>query len=155
MRSQIRGETPRKAYESCRAAVYRTHTPKVSTSDFGKDSKRLNKLWGWVDADVAAELDIRRSHKGYALMLNGGAVSLKSTKQKSVSLSTAGRTHTRELARNLIADLDRLTLNPQESTGVKAQLCFGFCLFAVRQVLQKINRPRSSLGHASELADHW
>ena len=50
----------------------------------------MNKLWGWVDADVAAELDTRRSHKGYALMLNGGAVSLKSTKQKSVSLSTAG-----------------------------------------------------------------
>jgi hypothetical protein len=62
---------------------------------------------------------------------------------------------TRELARNLIADLDQLTLNPQKSNGVKAQLCFGFCLFAVRQVLQKINPPRSSFGPGSELAVHW
>jgi hypothetical protein len=49
----------------------------------------LNKLWGWVDADFAADLDTRRSHTGYILMLNGGAVSWKSTKQKGVSLSTA------------------------------------------------------------------
>jgi hypothetical protein len=56
---------------------------------YGKDSQRLNKLWGWVDADFAADLDTRRSHTGYILMLNGGAVSWKSTKQKSVSLSTA------------------------------------------------------------------
>ncbi len=49
----------------------------------------MNKLWGWVDADFAADLDTRRSHTGYILMLNRGAVSWKSTKQKSVSLSTA------------------------------------------------------------------
>ena len=56
---------------------------------YGKDSQRLNKLWGWLDADVAADLDTRRSHTGYILILNGGAVSWKSTKQKSVLLSTA------------------------------------------------------------------
>jgi hypothetical protein len=56
---------------------------------YSKDSQRLNKLWGWVDADFAADLDTRRSHTGYILMLNGGAVSWKSTKQKSVSLSTS------------------------------------------------------------------
>jgi hypothetical protein len=49
----------------------------------------LNKLWGWVDTDFAADLDTRRSHTGYILILNGGAVSWKSTKQKSVSLSTS------------------------------------------------------------------
>ncbi len=49
----------------------------------------MNKLWGWVDTDFAADLDTRRSHTGYILILNGGAVSWKSTKQKSVSLSTS------------------------------------------------------------------
>jgi hypothetical protein len=48
-----------------------------------------NTLSGWVDADFAADLDTRRSHTGYLLMLNGGPISWKSTKQKSVSLSTA------------------------------------------------------------------
>jgi hypothetical protein len=47
-------------------------------------------LIGWVDPDFAADLDTRRSHTGYILMLNWGAVSWKSTKQKSVSLSTGG-----------------------------------------------------------------
>jgi hypothetical protein len=56
---------------------------------YGKDSQRLNKLWDWVDADFATDLDTRRSHTGYILMMNGGTVSWKSTKQKSVSLSTA------------------------------------------------------------------
>jgi hypothetical protein len=56
---------------------------------YGKDSQRLNKLWDWVDADFATDLDTRRSHTGYILMMNGGVVSWKSTKQKSVSLSTA------------------------------------------------------------------
>ena len=48
-----------------------------------------NQLWGWVDADFAADLDTRRSHTGYIIMLNGGPVSWKSCKQKSVSISTA------------------------------------------------------------------
>ena len=54
-----------------------------------RDGQKRNRLWGWVDADFAADLETRRSHTGYLLMLNGGAVSWKSTKQKSVSLSTA------------------------------------------------------------------
>jgi hypothetical protein len=53
---------------------------------YGKDSHRLNKLWDWVDTDFATDLDTRRSHTGYILMLN--TVSWKSTKQKSVSLRT-------------------------------------------------------------------
>ena len=54
-----------------------------------RDGQERNTLWGWVDADYAADLNTRRSHTGYVLMLNGGPVSWKSTRQKSVSLSTA------------------------------------------------------------------
>ena len=54
-----------------------------------RDGQERNALWGWVDADYAADLNTRRSHTGYILMLNGGPVSWKSTRQKSVSLSTA------------------------------------------------------------------
>ena len=43
---------------------------------------------GLEDADFAAELDTRRSHTGYVIMMNGGPISWKSVKQKSVSLST-------------------------------------------------------------------
>jgi hypothetical protein len=39
--------------------------------------------------DWAADLDSRRSHTGYILMLSGGAVSWKSRRQDCVSLSTS------------------------------------------------------------------
>jgi hypothetical protein len=45
--------------------------------------------WGWVDADFAADLDMRSSHTGYVIMMNGGPISWKSVKHKSVFLSTA------------------------------------------------------------------
>ena len=44
---------------------------------------------GWVDSDWAADGKTRRSHTGYILMLNGGAISWKSRHQDSVSLSTS------------------------------------------------------------------
>ncbi len=34
-------------------------------------NEQRNRLWGWVDADSAADLDTRRSHTSYVLMLNG------------------------------------------------------------------------------------
>jgi hypothetical protein len=46
-------------------------------------------LWGWVDSDWAADVDSRRSHTGYIIMINGGAVSWKSRRQDCVSLSTS------------------------------------------------------------------
>ena len=49
----------------------------------------LNILWGCVDSDWAGDTDTRRSHTGYVLMFNGGAVSWKSRRQDSVSLSTS------------------------------------------------------------------
>ena len=48
-----------------------------------------NVLWGAVDSDWAGDTDTRRSHTGYVLMLNGGAISWKSRRQDSVSLSTS------------------------------------------------------------------
>ncbi len=45
-----------------------------------------NTLWGWVDFDWAEDLDSRRSHTGYVIMLSGGAVSWKSRRQDCVSL---------------------------------------------------------------------
>lgn len=53
------------------------------------DKSMLNILWGCVDSDWAGDTDTRRSHTGYVLMFNGGAVSWKSRRQDSVSLSTS------------------------------------------------------------------
>ena len=47
------------------------------------------RLWGWVDADYAGCQDTRRSHTGYVLMLNGAAISWRSKRQATVSLSSA------------------------------------------------------------------
>ena len=52
------------------------------------DATMSNKLWGCVDSDWAGDTDTRRSHTGYVLMFNGGAVSWKSRRHDSVSLST-------------------------------------------------------------------
>jgi hypothetical protein len=52
-------------------------------------NEMANTILGWVDSDWAADLDSRRSHTGYALMLTGGAVSWKSRRQDCVSLSTS------------------------------------------------------------------
>ncbi len=46
---------------------------------FGENLEQPNRLWGWVDADFAADIDSRRSHTGDVLMVNGRAVSWKST----------------------------------------------------------------------------
>jgi hypothetical protein len=37
------------------------------------EGRELNRLWGWVDADIAADLDTRR----YVIMMNGGSISWK------------------------------------------------------------------------------
>jgi hypothetical protein len=48
------------------------------TKDGKIEGRKLNRLWGWVDADFAAALDTRRSHTGYVIMMNGGPISWKS-----------------------------------------------------------------------------
>ena len=42
-----------------------------------------------MDADYAGCQDTRKSHTGYVLMLNGAAISWKSKRQSTVSLSSA------------------------------------------------------------------
>ena len=53
------------------------------------EGRELNRLWGWMDADFAADLDTRRSHRCSVITMNGGSISRKAVKQKSVSLITA------------------------------------------------------------------
>mmetsp|Transcript_90100 Transcript_90100/g.131860 ORF Transcript_90100/g.131860 Transcript_90100/m.131860 type:complete len:269 (+) Transcript_90100:335-1141(+) len=55
----------------------------------GIASRDHNRLWGWVDVDYAGCQDTRRSHTGYVLMLNGAAISWRSKRQATVSLSSA------------------------------------------------------------------
>jgi hypothetical protein len=59
------------------------------TKDGKIEDRELNRLWGWVDADFATDLDTHRLHTGYVIMMNDGPISWKSVNQKSVSLSTA------------------------------------------------------------------
>jgi hypothetical protein len=62
---------------------------------YERTDKLANTIWGLVDSDWAADqkliynLDSRRSHTGYVLMLSGGDVSWKSRRQDCVSLSTS------------------------------------------------------------------
>ena len=53
-----------------------------------RGSRRVNELWGWVDADWANDTDTCRFHTGYILVVNGGPISWKSCRQDNVSLST-------------------------------------------------------------------
>jgi len=39
---------------------------------YTRGSRRVNELWGRVDADWAGDKDIHWSHTGYILMMNGG-----------------------------------------------------------------------------------
>ena len=55
----------------------------------GIASLNHNRLWGWVNADYAGCQDTRRSHTGYVLTLNGAAISRRSKRQVTVSLSSA------------------------------------------------------------------
>ena len=38
------------------------------TITYTRESRRVNELWGWVDAEWAGDTDTRRSHTGYFLI---------------------------------------------------------------------------------------
>jgi len=59
------------------------------TITYTRGSRLVNESWGWVDVDWAGNIDNRRSHTGYILMMNGGSISWKSHRQDNVSLSTS------------------------------------------------------------------
>jgi hypothetical protein len=63
-----------------------------STTDYGitYDEQQVQDLvlTGYADSDWASDKDTRKSTTGYVFMLNGGAVSWKSSQQKSTALSS-------------------------------------------------------------------
>jgi len=67
---------------------YIQHTWNETVTDT-RGSRRINELWGWVDADWAGDTVFRRSHTGYILMMNGGPIFWKSRRQDNISLSTS------------------------------------------------------------------
>jgi hypothetical protein len=55
--------------------------------DLGPDKK--NKLGGWVDSDLASDIDSRKSMTGYLMSLNAGPISWKSSRHGGVPLSSS------------------------------------------------------------------
>lgn len=56
---------------------------------YTRDCKVPNQLYAFVDADHAGNIEGRQSVTGYVVMLNGGAVSWESKRQKVTALSSA------------------------------------------------------------------
>ncbi|KAF1318440.1 Gag-pol polyprotein, partial [Globisporangium splendens] len=69
------------------------------------------ELIGYSDADWAGDIDSRRSTSGYALILNGGCISWRSKKQRSVALSSTE------------AEYMALSEATQEAVWLKGILC--------------------------------
>ena len=59
----------------------------LSWHDPGAGSR--NKLSGWVDSDFASDVDTRKSMTGYLMVLNGGPISWKASRQGGVTLSSS------------------------------------------------------------------
>nr|P0CV72.1 RecName: Full=Secreted RxLR effector protein 161; Flags: Precursor [Plasmopara viticola] len=61
-----------------------------STQTYGLEFTRAGtaKLVGYSDADWAGDVESRRSTSGYLFKLNGGCVSWRSKKQRTVALSS-------------------------------------------------------------------
>jgi hypothetical protein len=112
------------------------------TKDGKIEGRELNRLWGWVDADFAADLDTSRSHTGYVIMMNGGPPVSNSALAKSgkisLLLSPQAQAHAnqtvllaREMARMMKWDGDsKHTVN----------IHFG-----------KVNETRKALGYLDDL----
>jgi hypothetical protein len=75
------------AAEQALAHLRGTYNEGITYCDPGEE--RRNKLTGWVDSEFAADPDTRRSMTGHLFSLNGGAVSLSSSRQGGVPLSSA------------------------------------------------------------------
>eukprot|EP00961_Rhodomonas_salina_P188082 2538298-Rhodomonas_salina.1 len=64
-----------------RILLYAKATHKVAIT-FTKDFAVLNQLYAYVDADHTGDPEGRRSVTGYVVMMNGGAISWESKRQK-------------------------------------------------------------------------
>eukprot|EP00961_Rhodomonas_salina_P187794 2534492-Rhodomonas_salina.1 len=53
------------------------------------DPSQINKLFGWVDSDYAADPDTSKSVTGYIVSMNNGPIAWKSKRQSCVTLSSA------------------------------------------------------------------
>jgi len=53
--------------------------------------RKPNELWEWfdTDSDWAGDTDTRHSHTGYIVMMNGGPIPAKMSRQDNVSWSTS------------------------------------------------------------------
>ena len=56
---------------------------------YTRSSQRDNELFRWVDADWTDNMDTRRTHTGYILMMNGGPISWKIRGQEDFSMSAS------------------------------------------------------------------
>ena len=69
--------------------------PSLSLLFFWRKRKRnhgagsQNKLSAWVDNDFASHIDTRKSVTGYLMVLNGGPISWKASRQAGVTLSSS------------------------------------------------------------------
>eukprot|EP00961_Rhodomonas_salina_P029175 393454-Rhodomonas_salina.1 len=71
-----------------RVLRYAKGTREVSIT-FTKDTTTANQLYAFVDADHSGDPEGRRSVTGFCVMLNGGAISWESKRQKVTALSSA------------------------------------------------------------------
>jgi hypothetical protein len=76
------------------AAAYRvlvyvkgTLSQGLSWHDHGVGSR--NKLSGWMDCDFDSDIDTRKSVTGYLMVLNGGPISWKASRQGGVTMSSS------------------------------------------------------------------
>jgi len=86
---QFPGKNHMRAAEHVLCYLRGTWNQTIRFSQARDSHETPNVLWGWVDAEWAGDIDTRRSHTGYILMLNGGPISWKSRRKDNVSLSTS------------------------------------------------------------------
>jgi hypothetical protein len=84
---QYPGEAHLAASYRVLACVKGTLNQGLSWHDPGAGSR--NKLSGWVDNDFASHIDTRKSVTGYLMVLNGGPISWKASRQAGVTLSSS------------------------------------------------------------------
>jgi hypothetical protein len=84
---QYPGEVHLQAAERVLQYVRGNHDQGITYFDRGDETK--NMFIGWVDSDFGSDPDTRKSMTGYLMSPNGGAISLRSSRQGGVTLSSS------------------------------------------------------------------